>query len=77
MPNPFPGMNPYLEGPEYWSDFHNQLVAALARGLIPQLIPKHLGLSPMLSIDIFKNYCGVGILPAERDSFVERSNVIH
>ena len=41
MPNPFPGMNPYLEQPEYWSDFHNQLVAALARALIPKLLPKY------------------------------------
>ena len=41
MPNPFPGMNPYLEQPEYWSDFHNQLVAAIARNLIPSLAPKY------------------------------------
>lgn len=41
MPNPFPGMNPYLEQPEFWSDFHNQLIAALARALIPQLLPKY------------------------------------
>ncbi|MBE7385678.1 MAG: DUF4058 family protein [Leptolyngbya sp. SIO1E4] len=41
MPNPFPGMNPYLEQPDYWSDFHNQLVAAIARSLVPQLLPKY------------------------------------
>ncbi|WP_324236249.1 DUF4058 family protein [Okeania sp.] len=41
MPNPFPGMNPYLEQPEYWSDFHNQLVAAIARNLVPPLAPKY------------------------------------
>ncbi len=34
-------MNPYLEQPEFWSDFHNQLVAALARSLVPLLIPKY------------------------------------
>ena len=22
MPSPFPGMDPYLEDPAYWSDFH-------------------------------------------------------
>jgi uncharacterized protein DUF4058 len=22
MPNPFPGMDPYLEDPAFWSDFH-------------------------------------------------------
>lgn len=41
MPNPFSGMNPYLEQPEYWSDFHNQLVAAIARFLVPKLVPKY------------------------------------
>lgn len=41
MPSPFPGMNPYLEQPEFWSDFHNQLVAALARSLVPLLIPRY------------------------------------
>ncbi len=41
MSNPFPGINPYLEQPEFWSDFHNQLVAAIARILIPQLLPKY------------------------------------
>lgn len=41
MPNPFPGMNPYLEQPDFWSDFHNQLVASLARVLVPELLPKY------------------------------------
>jgi hypothetical protein len=41
MPNPFPGMNPYLEQPEFWSDFHNHLVIALAKALIPKLLPKY------------------------------------
>jgi hypothetical protein len=22
MPSPFPGIDPFLEGPAYWSDFH-------------------------------------------------------
>lgn len=41
MPNPFPGMNPYLEQSEFWADFHNQLIAALARVLISKLLPKY------------------------------------
>lgn len=41
MSNPFPGMNPYLEQPDFWSDFHNQLVASLARVLVPELLPKY------------------------------------
>jgi hypothetical protein len=41
MSNPFPGMNPYLEQSEFWSDFHAQLVAACARVLAPKLRPKY------------------------------------
>jgi Protein of unknown function (DUF4058) len=41
MINPFPGMNPYLEQPEFWADFHAQLIAASARVLVPQLLPKY------------------------------------
>jgi hypothetical protein len=29
MDNPFPGMNPYLEGPRYWSGFHTLLMSQL------------------------------------------------
>lgn len=31
--NPFPGMNPYLEDPLIWPDFHNRLIANLADNL--------------------------------------------
>ena len=27
--NPFPGMNPYLESPDIWPDFHNGLIGQL------------------------------------------------
>src|SRR5262245_54063376 len=33
MQSPFPGMDPYLEDPALWSDFHRLLVACLRRGL--------------------------------------------
>ncbi|MCE2499811.1 MAG: DUF4058 family protein [Dehalococcoidia bacterium] len=35
--NPFPGMNPYLENPDIWPDFHNGLVGQLRDVLGPQL----------------------------------------
>ena len=35
--NPFPGMNPYLEGRGIWPGFHNRLIALLAETLGPQL----------------------------------------
>jgi hypothetical protein len=40
MSNPFPGMDPYLEGP-LWSTFHNSLIEEIARQLTPKLRPKY------------------------------------
>lgn len=42
MPNPFPGMNPYLESPELWRSVHNRLIVAIADWLTPQLLPRYL-----------------------------------
>ncbi|MBD0261558.1 MAG: DUF4058 family protein [Tolypothrix sp. Co-bin9] len=39
--SPFPGMNPYLENPLFWSEIHNLLIAAIFRRLNPQLRPKY------------------------------------
>ena len=41
MPSPFPGMNPYLEHPQLWSEVHNRLIVNLADILGPQLRPKY------------------------------------
>lgn len=41
MPSPFPGMNPYLELPALWSEFHSRLIVALSDVLTPQLRPKY------------------------------------
>jgi hypothetical protein len=41
MPNPFPGMDPYLEGP-LWPMVHNNLTEEIARQLSPKLRPKYL-----------------------------------
>jgi Protein of unknown function (DUF4058) len=41
MPNPFPGMNPYLENPELWPEVHHVLISLLAESLNPQLLPKY------------------------------------
>ena len=43
MPSPFPGMDPYLEGPS-WMSFHGQLIAEIARQLAPRLRPKYVAL---------------------------------
>ena len=41
MPNPFPGMNPYLESPDFWPEVHSRLIVAIADVLVPQLVPKY------------------------------------
>ena len=41
MPSPFPGMNPYLEHPDFWPGVHHRLIVAIANYLNPQLVPKY------------------------------------
>ena len=41
MRSPFPGMNPYLEQPIFWSEFHSRLIVAIADALAPNLLPKY------------------------------------
>ncbi len=41
MPNPFPGMNPYLEEPVSWRDVHTRLIAYIADALAPQIRPRY------------------------------------
>ncbi|MEO0455801.1 MAG: DUF4058 family protein [Cyanobacteria bacterium P01_A01_bin.114] len=33
MPSPFPGMDPFIEQPNYWSSFHSRLIVALANAI--------------------------------------------
>jgi Protein of unknown function (DUF4058) len=33
MPSPFPGMNPYIEQAELWSEFHSRMIVAIADAL--------------------------------------------
>lgn len=44
MANPFPGMDPYLEG-DLWTSVHTDLCAEIARQLAPKLRPKYVVLS--------------------------------
>jgi hypothetical protein len=41
MPSPFPGVDPYLENPEFWSEVHHRLITAIAIALGPALRPKY------------------------------------
>ena len=40
MSDTFPGMNPYLEHPDFWPRVHHWLISEIARFLSPQLRPK-------------------------------------
>jgi len=41
MASPFPGMDPYLEQPAFWSSFHTRLIVGLADAIAPALRPKY------------------------------------
>ena len=41
MPNPFTGMNPYLEHPDFWPEVHHLLISVIKELLTPQLRPKY------------------------------------
>ncbi len=44
MANPFPGMDPYLEGPA-WTTVHSNLIEEIARQLAPKIRPRYLALT--------------------------------
>ena len=41
MPSPFPGMDPFLEDGELWSEVHSRLIVAIADAIAPDLLPNH------------------------------------
>src|SRR5262245_52034911 len=41
MPSPFPGMDPYLEQPELWPDFHNDLAGEIRARLNLVIQPRY------------------------------------
>jgi len=45
MPCPFPGMDPYIERPQIWPDFHDRLVTYISEALQPQLRPRYAALT--------------------------------
>src|SRR5262245_1743130 len=42
MPSPFPGMNPYLEQADVWTDFHQSYIVAIRDSLRAQLDPHYI-----------------------------------
>lgn len=52
MPSPFPGMDPYLEAPTMWEDFHASLAAEVRDQLTPNLRPRYYAaLTPRMIYD--------------------------
>lgn len=52
MPSPFPGMNPYLEAPDIWEDFHANLATEIRSQLTPYLRPRYVAvLTPHITYD--------------------------
>jgi hypothetical protein len=41
MPNPFPGMDPFLEMPPFWSDFSPRLLGEISNALLPLVLPRY------------------------------------
>ncbi len=39
MPSPFPGMDPFLEEPGRWSDFHHRMINQISDLLMEQIVP--------------------------------------
>ena len=44
MPCPFPGMDPYIERPEIWPDFHDRFITFLCGALQPLIKPRYVAI---------------------------------
>ncbi len=67
MPSPFPGMDPYLEQPDVWHDFHQAFITGIRSSLTPQLRPTYLA-----KLD---DHIYIHELAAEERVFLGRSDV--
>jgi hypothetical protein len=56
MPSPFPGMDPYIEHPDIWQDFHHSLASEIRGQLNAQLVPRYYA-----AIEVFVSYDDVEI----------------
>ena len=65
MPSRFPGMDPYIEDPEIWSDFHGRLAEEISAALNQVLKPRYVARltprddAPRALVDVVINHrCG-------------------
>jgi hypothetical protein len=64
MPSPFPGMDPYIEDPEIWSDFHNNLASEIQGQLNPLIRPHYIArLIPRVTYEVIEIARPRGIRP--------------
>ena len=78
MPSPFPGMDPYLEHPEIFPDFHDRFVTYLSEAIQPSLPePYYAAIGRRAWIEVSERYIGpdVNVLRAEPDRPENKSAV--
>jgi hypothetical protein len=64
MPSPFPGMDPYIEDPEVWSDFHSDLAGEIRAQLNPLIQPTYVArLVPRVAYDVVEVARTRGVRP--------------
>ncbi|MBI3915318.1 MAG: DUF4058 family protein [Chloroflexi bacterium] len=64
MPSPFPGMDPYIETPELWSDFHSDLASEIRARLNSRVQPRYFArLTPFVTYEVIEVAQSFGIRP--------------
>ena len=64
MPSPFPGMDPYIEKPTVWTDFHGGLANEIRGELNRQLEPRYVArMTPYVTYEIVEISERRGIRP--------------
>lgn len=64
MPSPFPGMDPYIESPELWSDFHNNLASESQAYLNRHIQPHYFArLTPYVTYEVVEIGQVYGVRP--------------
>lgn len=56
MASPFPGMDPYVEEPEIWSDFHSNIAMEIQAQLNPVIRPRYVArLIPRVTYEVVES----------------------
>jgi len=64
MPSPFPGMDPYIETPRLWSDFHSDLAGEIRAALNAHILPRYFaGLTEHVTYETIEVARPYGIKP--------------